>query len=312
VWAEKTADYGHFQCESLTPGPTKNPVEGFPLDILNLKKTANLLRQDVVRMTAAAGSGHPGGSLSSADIVTALYFQVMNHRPAEPSWPDRDRFILSKGHCAPILYAALARSGYFPVDDLLSLRKIDCHLQGHPDMNKTIGVEISSGSLGQGLSVSIGIALAMRMDSIGGQIFTLMGDGESQEGEIWEGAMAAAHYELGNLTAIVDANGLQIDGFTRDVMNVEPLPAKYEAFGWKVKTIDGHDMEAVVAALEWSRTVDGPAAIIARTVKGKGVSFMENQAGWHGKAPAKEQEEQALAELGQAAAELDAEMQAAK
>lgn len=251
-------------------------------------------------MTAAAGSGHPGGSLSSADIVTALYFQVMNHRPEDPKWPERDRFILSKGHCAPILYAALAHSGYFPVDDLVNLRKLDCHLQGHPDMNKTRGVEISSGSLGQGLSVSIGIALAMRMDKQPGHIFTLTGDGESQEGEIWEAAMAAAHFSLKHLTVIVDANGLQIDGFTKDVMNVEPLTDKYAAFGWNVKSIDGHDMQQVVDALQWSRDTDGPTAIIARTVKGKGVSFMENRAEWHGSAPSAEQEAQALAELQQA------------
>ncbi len=248
-------------------------------------------------MVTEAGSGHPGGSLSSADIVTALFFHTMNHRPDEPKWPDRDRFILSKGHCAPVLYAALARSGYFPVCDLLNLRKIDCHLQGHPDMNKTRGVEISSGSLGQGLSVSVGMALAMRLDGLPGQIFTLMGDGESQEGEVWEAVMAGAHYKLSNLTAIVDANGLQIDGFTRDVMNVEPLPAKFEAFGWTAKAIDGHDMAQTVEVLDWSRSVDGPVAIIAKTVKGKGVSFMENQAGWHGKAPTVKEAEQAIMEL---------------
>lgn len=255
-------------------------------------------------MTCAAGSGHPGGSLSSADIVTALYFQVMSHRPAEPRWPERDRFILSKGHCAPILYAALARSGYFPVDDLLNLRKIDCHLQGHPDMNKTVGVEISSGSLGQGLSISIGMALAMRLDGLPGHVFTLLGDGESQEGEVWEAVMAGAHFGLGNLTAIVDANGLQIDGFTKDIMNVEPLPAKYEAFGWTAREIDGHDMEQIMDALAWSRQISGPAAIIARTVKGKGVSFMENQAGWHGKAPTEEQRDQAVEELREQAEAL--------
>ena len=258
-------------------------------------------------MVTEAGSGHPGGSLSSADIVTALFFHTIKHRPDEPKWPERDRFILSKGHCAPVLYAALARSGYFPVSDLLNLRKIDCHLQGHPDMHKTRGVEISSGSLGQGLSVSVGMALAMRLDKLPGHIFTIMGDGESQEGEIWEAAMAAAHYKLNNLTAIVDANGLQIDGFTKDVMNVEPLAAKYEAFGWTVRQIDGHDMEQIIEALDWSRSVEGPAAIIAKTVKGKGVSFMENQAGWHGKAPAAEQEKQALAELLEQAEALKCE-----
>ncbi|MHB8793045.1 MAG: transketolase [Thermoleophilia bacterium] len=274
------------------------------MDIQELNLTANLLRQDVVSMVAEAGSGHPGGSLSSTDIVTALFFHTLNHRPNEPKWPDRDRFILSKGHCAPILYAALARSGYFPVADLVNLRKIDCHLQGHPDMHKTVGVEISSGSLGQGLSVSVGVALAMRLDKLPGHVFTLMGDGESQEGEIWEAAMAAAHYKVDNLTGIVDANGLQIDGFTKDVMNVEPLAAKYEAFGWITRQIDGHDIEQIIEALEWSKAVDGPAAIIAKTVKGKGVSFMENQAGWHGKAPGSEQKEQALAELREQAEKL--------
>ena len=248
-------------------------------------------------MTAAAGSGHPGGSLSSADIVTALYFKVLNHHPDDPKWSQRDRFVLSKGHCAPILYAALARSGYFPVCDLLNLRKIDCHLQGHPDMHKTPGVETSSGSLGQGLSISVGMALAMRLDGLPGHIYTLMGDGESQEGEVWEGAMAAAHYKLGNLTAIVDTNGLQIDGFTKDVMNVEPLAQKYEAFGWETVSIDGHDFQQILDALEWGRQAKGPSAIIAKTVKGKGVSFMENQAGWHGKAPSVKEAEQALMEL---------------
>ncbi|MCL6106164.1 MAG: transketolase [Actinobacteria bacterium] len=248
-------------------------------------------------MVTAAGSGHPGGSLSAADIVAALYFQVLQHNPADPKWPGRDRFILSKGHCAPVLYAALARSGYFPVKDLVNLRQIDCHLQGHPDMHKTPGVEISSGSLGQGLSVSIGMALAMRLDNLPGRIFTLMGDGESQEGEVWEAAMAASHYKLNNLTAIIDANGLQIDGFTCDVMNIEPLPEKFAAFGWNTLVIDGNNMEQVVDALERSRTAAGPAAIIARTVKGKGVSYMENNAGWHGKAPKAGEAEQALAEL---------------
>lgn len=256
-------------------------------------------------MTAAAGSGHPGGSLSSADIVAALYFQVMNHRPGEPKWPGRDRFVLSKGHCAPIMYAALARCGYFPVEDLKHLREMDCHLQGHPDMNKTPGVEISSGSLGHGLSVSLGIALALRMDGLPGQVFTLMGDGESQEGQVWEAVMAGGHFGLGNLTAIVDYNDLQIDGKVSDIMDVAPLPDKYEAFGWSVRVIDGHDMEEVIEALQWGRSEDGPAAIIARTTKGKGVSFMEGKAEWHGVAPKPEQAEQALDELGKEAKALE-------
>ncbi|MHB8169303.1 MAG: transketolase [Thermoleophilia bacterium] len=267
------------------------------MDIQELKETASLLRQDVIRMVAEASSGHPGGSLSATDIVTALYFKVLKHRPDDPKWAGRDRFVLSKGHCAPVLYAALARSGYFPVDDLPNLRKIDCHLQGHPDMHKTPGVEISSGSLGQGLSVSAGLSLGMRLDGLPGHVFTLLGDGESQEGEVWEAAMAAAHYRLTNLTAIVDANGLQIDGFTKDVMNVEPLPDKFAAFGWKTLAIDGHDFGQIIDALEASRSGDGPTAIIARTVKGKGVSFMENNAGWHGKAPSPEETRRALAEL---------------
>ncbi len=249
-------------------------------------------------MVAAAGSGHPGGSLSAADIIAALYFRVLRHKPGDPGWHGRDRFILSKGHGAPALYAALARSGYFPVSDLANLRKIDCHLQGHPDMHKTPGVEISSGSLGQGLSVSIGLALAMGLDGLPGHIFTLLGDGESQEGEVWEAAMAASHFKLQNLTAIIDVNGLQIDGFTKDVMNVEPLADKYAAFGWRSRAIDGHDMEEIINALEWGRTGPGPTAVIAKTVKGKGVSFMENNAGWHGKAPTKGEAALALAELG--------------
>ncbi len=268
-----------------------------PLETQKLGKKANLLRRDIIRMVAAAGSGHPGGSLSAADIIAALYFRVLRQKPDDPRWPERDRFILSKGHAAPALYAALARSDFFPASDLVNLRKIDCHLQGHPDMHKTPGVEISSGSLGQGLSMSIGMALAMRLDRLPGHVYTLLGDGESQEGEVWEAAMAAAHFKLQNLTAIVDVNGLQIDGFTKDVMNVEPLVEKYTAFGWHSRAIDGHDMEEIIAALEWSRTIPGPAAIIAKTVKGKGVSFMENNAGWHGKAPSAREAEQALAEL---------------
>jgi len=250
-------------------------------------------------MTAAAGSGHPGGSLSSADIVTALYFQVMNHRPAEPAWPGRDRFILSKGHCAPILYAALARSGYFPVDDLLSLRKIDCHLQGHPDMNKTVGVEISSGSLGQGLSVSIGIALAMRMDSLGGQVFTLMGDGESQEGEVWEAANTAGSYKLGNLVGIVDRNKQLMTSFDGDYMHLEPYADKWRAFNWNVVEIDGHDMRQIVDALDNLPPVNSnkPTAIVANTTKGKGVHFMENDLGWHAGALSKVDMDRAMADI---------------
>jgi len=267
--------------------------------IPELQEKARAIRADIVRMIGAAGSGHPGGSLSAADLVAALYFGVMRHDPARPTWPDRDRFVLSKGHACPVLYAALAEAGYFPQETLWTLRKFGSPLQGHPDMRKVPGVEMSTGSLGQGFATAVGMAMAGKLDGRGYRVFTMIGDGEVQEGEVWEAAMAAAHYRLDNLTGIQDYNGLQIDGANREVMEVAPLPDKWQAFGWQVIEIDGHDLGQILGALAPERaTPRKPTMVIARTVKGKGVSFMENVVDWHGKAPSQEQVEQALAELG--------------
>lgn len=269
-------------------------------DISQLEAKARVVRRHIIEMTGTAGSGHPGGSLSAADIVTALYFNVMNHRPEDPSWPERDRFVLSKGHAAPVLYAALAETGYFPVSDILSLRCLGSTLQGHPDMCKTPGVEICSGSLGQGLAAACGMAAAARMDRATWRVYAMIGDGESQEGEIWEASMFAAHYHLDNLTAVLDFNGLQIDGPIEDVMSIGSPRAKWEAFDWHVIEIDGHDFGAILAAMDEARDTRGkPTMIVARTVKGKGVSFMENIVDFHGKAPTKEQMLEALRELDQ-------------
>lgn len=270
-----------------------------------LKLTANTIRQNIIKMLIPAKSGHPGGSLSSADILATLYFQVMRINPREPDWPERDRFVLCKGHAAPVLYAALAEKGYFPKEELLGLRQTGRMLQGHPDMKKTPGVDMSTGSLGQGLSAANGMALAGRLDGKDYRVYALLGDGEMGEGQVWEAGMAAAHYKLDNLTAIIDYNGLQIDGRTNDVMSSTPLSAKWQAFGWHVIEVDGHDIEKLMAAFEEAKKVQGkPTMIIARTIKGKGVSFMENQAGWHGTAPNAEQSEQALKELKEEAANL--------
>jgi transketolase len=269
-----------------------------PYTVEELEEQARHVRRKIVEMVAAAGSGHPGGSLSAADIVTALYFNVMRIDPQRPDWPDRDRFVLSKGHAAPVLYAALAGRGYFPEEDLLALRKLGSPLQGHPDMKKLPGVEMSTGSLGQGLSAANGMALAARLDKRDYRVFALLGDGESQEGQIWEAAMAAAHYGLDNVTAFLDHNKLQIDGCTLDVMCPEPLPDKWRAFGWDVQVINGHDIKEILNAVARAKEVKGkPQMIIAETVKGKGVSFMENEAGWHGVAPKPEELKRALAEL---------------
>jgi len=266
--------------------------------VQELKKTANQLRIDVVEMLAEAGSGHPGGSLSSAEIVTALYFDVMKHKPENPNWEGRDYFIMSKGHSVPVQYAAMARSGYFPVEELMTLRKLNSRLQGHPSRANLPGIETSTGSLGQGLSVAVGISLGLKLDKKQNRIYCLMGDGEQDEGQIWEAAMAAAHFKLDNLCGIVDANGLQIDGFTKDVMNIEPLAKKYDSFGWNVLEIKGNNMEEVLTAFEKAKTAkEKPTVIIAHTIKGKGVSFMENKAGWHGRAPTKEEAKIAVAEL---------------
>ncbi len=283
------------------PKPPQRPAAGevAPASAAELERWATLLRVDCVRMLAVAKSGHLDSSLSAADIVAALYFRVLRHDPGNPGWPERDRFVLSKGHAAPIQYAALAEHGYFPVEDLQGLRQVGSHLQGHPDMNRTTGVEVSTGSLGQGLSMSVGICLALRLDGLAdtAHVFTLMSDGDCQEGQSWEGAMSAAHYEIPNLTAIVDYNHLQTDGTTEEVMDTGDVRAKFEAFGWDAVELDGHDMEAVVEALERSRTLRKPAAIVCQTKKGRGVSFMEGRFGFHGKPPSAEQAEQAMEEL---------------
>ena len=264
----------------------------------DLEKMAKQLRRHVIQMIATAGSGHPGGSLSAADIVTALYFNVLRHDPKNLQWPDRDRFVLSKGHAAPILYAALAECGYFPVEELATLRKLGSRLQGHTDRTLTPGVEMSAGSLGQGLSYGIGIALAGRLDKRDYHVYVLLGDGECEEGQVWEAAMFAPHFQLDNLTAIVDQNGIQLDGRCCDIMGIEPLADKWRAFNWHVIEIDGHDMSQVLQALKEAGKIKGkPTAIIAHTVKGKGVSFMEGNVDFHGKAPNAQETEMALKEL---------------
>ncbi|MEW6522449.1 MAG: transketolase [Bacillota bacterium] len=262
-----------------------------------LLDVARRLRRHVLEMTSLAGSGHPGGSLSAAEILSTLYFHVMRLDPQRPSWPERDRFILSKGHAAPVLYAALAERGFFPVSELSRLRQLGSILQGHPDRKKTPGVEASTGSLGQGLSIAVGMALAGGLDGLDYRVFALLGDGELQEGQNWEAAMSAAHYRLRRLVAIVDYNGLQIDGPITEVMSPEPLADKWRAFGWQVATVDGHDPAQISAAIGRAGAGDSPVAILARTVKGRGVPFMENRVEWHGKAPTPAQLEEALAQL---------------
>jgi len=275
-----------------------SPSNRFNLSTAELKEMAKKLRRHVITMIATAGSGHPGGSLSAADIITALYFRVLRHDPKDPQWAERDRFILSKGHAAPILYAALAEAGYFPVAELETLRKMDSRLQGHTDRNFTPGVEMSAGSLGIGLSFAIGVALAARLDSRTYRTYALLSDGECEEGQTWEASLAAAHFNLDNLTAIVDYNGIQLSGWTRDIMNLEPFTRKWQAFGWHVIDIDGHDFDQILAAFPKSEKTKGkPTVIIARTTKGKGVSFMENNVVFHGKAPTSEEAEKALKEL---------------
>ena len=266
-----------------------------------LEQRANDMRIDIVRMIAEAGSGHPGGSLSCADILTALYFGgVMDHDPQNPKWEGRDRFILAKGHAAPALYAALAHAGYFPREELMTLRKLGTRLQGHPDCNLCPGVEVSTGSLGQGLSIAAGACAGLKLSGSTQTVFALLGDGECQEGQVWEAAMWAAHKKLDNLVAIVDRNCLQIDGNTADVCDPGDVAAKFAAFGWDAAEVDGHDIPALVSALSAAKADRSgkPHVLVARTVKGKGVSFMENQAGWHGKAPNAEQTQTALADLG--------------
>ena len=266
-----------------------------------IKRKANELRLHVIEMTTAAGSGHPGGSLSAADLIAALYFRVMKHDPKNPQWEDRDRFVLSKGHVAPVLYAALAESGYFPVSDLKSLRKLGSKLQGHPVRGKVPGVEMSTGSLGQGLSMACGIALAGKMDSKDYYTYCLTGDGELQSGQNWEAAMFAAHYGLSKLIAFVDRNRLQIEGDTEKVMALDDVGDKFDAFGWNVYEIDGHDINRILGAIAMAKeNTDKPSVIILDTVKGKGVSFMENNAGFHGRACKPDEYKQAVAELKEA------------
>jgi transketolase len=267
-------------------------------DINALQEKAKTMRIEILKMLTESGSGHTGGSLSATDIVTALYFHKMRHNPNDPKWGERDRFILSKGHAAPVLYAALALSGYFDPSLLKTLRKIGSPLQGHPCSTKLPGVEISTGSLGQGLSIANGIALGLKMDKLNARVYCLLGDGETQEGQVWEAAMTASHYALDNLCAIIDNNGLQIDGQCCDVMCIEPIVNKWEAFGWNVIDINGHDMKAVICALDMAESVKmKPTMIVARTVKGKGVSFFENKVEYHGITPTHEELEMALKEL---------------
>lgn len=271
--------------------------------ILRLQKQATAIRRAVLNMVYGAGSGHLGGSLSAADIVAVLYFHQLRIDPSRPQWPGRDRFILSKGHAAPALYAALAMRGFFPESELGTLRQLDSRLQGHPDRNKTPGVEMTAGALGHGVSIGVGLALAAALNGEDYRSYVVLGDGELQAGVVWEGAMTAAKYHLEKLTVILDLNGVQLDGMVADIMPLEPVADKWRAFGWHVLEIDGHNMRQILEALDLAPKIHGkPTIIIARTVKGKGVSFMEHKSAWHGRAPTKEQYEQAVAEL----AELEA------
>ena len=299
-YIEKGNVYGYVTKEFIkdigTPERLKMVDEKIRAESIGkLREKARAIRKHIIKMSAEAGSGHPGGSLSCADIIATLYFRKMRYDPRKPKWKNRDRFVLSKGHAAPALYAALAVAGFFPVNELKNFRRIDSILQGHPSVI-TPGVEICSGSLGQGLSVGNGMALAAKLDKMDYHVYVLIGDGESQEGQIWEAAMTAAHYKLDNLTAILDRNGLQIDGKTEDIMGLEPLADKWRAFGWEVFEIDGHNFEELIKALD--KKTEKPKMIIANTIKGKGVSFMEHNVDFHGKAPTQEEAEKALQELG--------------
>ena len=275
-------------------------------EIKQLSILACKVRMGIIESTHAAKCGHPGGSMSATELFTYLYNKELNVDPANPKWEDRDRFVLSKGHCAPGLYAALAHRGFFPVEDLLTLRKVGSYLQGHPNMNTVPGVDMSTGSLGQGISTACGMALAAKVQGKDYRVYTLLGDGETQEGQVWEACMFASHYKLDNLVVIIDNNGLQIDGDITKVMNPYPYKEKLEGFGFNVEAINGHNFEQIEAALNTAKTVKGkPTAIIMSTVKGKDVSFMENNAGWHGVAPNDAQYEQAMAELNAKLAELE-------
>lgn len=264
----------------------------------DLREEARLIRRDILTMLAEAGSGHPGGSLSEVEILLALYRVVMNHRPEQPYWPGRDRFVLSKGHAVPGLYAVLAHCGYFQRELLMTLRKPGSPLQGHPHYRSVPGVEASTGSLGQGFSFAVGMALGLRLDRNPAKVFVLLGDGELEEGQVWEAAASASHYRLANLVAILDNNGLQIEGKCSEIMCMEPVEEKFRVFGWKTRRVDGHDFRELIETLEWAKGYEkGPVFVNAKTVKGKGVSFMENDYNWHGMAPTKEQLAKALEEL---------------
>lgn len=277
-----------------------------PNEKKQLQITACKVRMGIIDSTHSAKAGHPGGSLSATEMFTYLYFKELNIDPKNPRWENRDRFVLSKGHTAPGLYAALAYRGFFPVEDLLTLRHIDSYLQGHPNMNSVPGVDMSTGSLGQGISCAAGMALGLKHQGKSARVYTLLGDGEIQEGQVWEACMFASHYKLDNLCVIIDNNGLQIDGDVADVMSPYPIVDKLEAFGFKALTIDGHDFDQIEAALNTARATKGqPTAIVMKTIKGKGVSFMENNAGWHGKAPNDAEHEQAIGELKAILAELE-------
>lgn len=268
------------------------------MNIEELTKKAIEVRKGIIEAVYAAQSGHPGGSLSIADILTVLYFHEMKIKPEKPKWEERDRLVLSKGHCSPALYSCLANKGYFPVEDLKTFRKIDSYLQGHPDKNKVPGVDMTTGSLGQGLSAANGMAIAGKMDRKDYRVYCILGDGEIEEGQIWEAAMTSSKYKLDNLCVIVDNNNLQIDGTVEEVMSPYPIDEKFRSFGFEIIKIDGHDIEEIIKAFEVARNIkEKPTCIIAKTIKGKGISYMENQVGWHGKAPNEEQYKEAITEL---------------
>ncbi len=276
------------------------------LELKKLKLIATEIRKDIVDIVYNAQSGHPGGSLSCADILTVLYFRQMRIREKQPKWEDRDRFVLSKGHCSPALYATLARRGFFDLDDLKTFRKTESHLEGHPNMNYVKGVDMSTGSLGQGISVACGMALAGKIDKKDYRVYSIIGDGEIEEGQVWEALMSAAHYKLDNLTIFLDNNGLQIDGKIDEVMSPNPIDEKFKAFGLNVINIDGNDIEQIDDAINKAKSIKGrPTVIVAKTTKGKGVSFMENQVGWHGKAPNEEQRDIAISELNKILSSLE-------